>query len=179
MSSKVLYGAGGESMRHPPERKEAVLRKMMPPHNRSIKALAKEEGISEATLFNWRRQAREKGVLMPDGDNDPEGWSSWDKFSAVLETAALNEEELSEYCRKKGIYPEQIAQWRDACENANDWDREQNRRLKTEKKHDEDHIRRLSRELKRKEKALAEAAALLVLQKKSGRSGKAKRTNDQ
>ena len=53
-------------MRYPPERKESVLRKMMPPHNRSIKQLAQEEGISEATLFNWRKHAREKGILLPD-----------------------------------------------------------------------------------------------------------------
>jgi transposase-like protein len=53
-------------MRYSPERKEAVLRKMMPPHNRTIRELAKEERISEATLYNWRQQAREKGVLMPD-----------------------------------------------------------------------------------------------------------------
>lgn len=153
-------------MRYPPERKEAVLRKMMPPHNRSIRELAKEEGISEATLFTWRKQAREKGILLPGGNNRPDAWSSRDKFSAVLETAALNEHELAEYCRKKGIYPEQIKRWRKACENANDWDREQNRKLKAEKKDDRERIRRLDKELKHKEKALAEAAALLVLQKK-------------
>jgi len=39
---------------------------MVPPHNRSIKQLAREEGISEATLFNWRSKAREKGLLPPD-----------------------------------------------------------------------------------------------------------------
>ena len=58
-------------------------------------------------------------------------------------------------------------QWRRACESANDWDRENNRRLKTEKKADLQHISQLERELRRKEKALAEAAALLVLQKKA------------
>jgi transposase-like protein len=154
-------------MQYSPERKEAVLRKMMPPHNRSIKQLAQEEGISEATLFNWRKQAREKGLLLPDGDNGPEGWSARDKFAAVLETAALNEADLAEYCRQKGIYPEQLLQWRRVCEKANDWDRENSRRLKTEKKADRQRIRQLERELNRKEKALAEAAALLVLQKKA------------
>lgn len=154
-------------MPYSPERKEAVLRKMMPPHNRTIKKLAREEGISEATLFNWRKQAREKGLLMPDGDSGPEGWTARDKFAAVLESAALNETDLAEYCRKKGIYPEQLSQWRRACESANDWDQENNRRLKSEKKADRQHIRKLERELRRKEKALAETAALLVLQKKA------------
>lgn len=154
-------------MRYSPERKEAVLRKMMPPHNRSIKQLSQEEGISEATLFIWRRQARERGLLLPDGDSGPEGWTARDKFAAVLESASLNETELAEYCRKKGIYPEQLAQWRKACESANDWDRQQSRQLRTEKKADRKRIRDLEKELKRKEKALAEAAALLVLRKKA------------
>ena len=154
-------------MRYSPERKESVLRKMMAPHNRPIKQLAQEEGISEATLFNWRKQAREKGLLLPDGDSGPNGWSARDKFAAVLETASLNETELAEYCRTKGIYPEQLSQWHKACEQANDWDRENDRRLKKEKKADLKRIRKLKKELRRKEKALAETAALLVLQKKA------------
>jgi len=154
-------------MRYPSERKEAVLRKMMPPHNRSIRKLSQEEGISEATLFSWRKEAREKGLLLPDGAVGPEDWSARDKFAAVLETAAFNEAELAEYCRKRGLYPAQLIQWRRACESANDWDRDNSRRINTEKKADRQRIRQLERELRRKEKALAEAAALLVLQKKA------------
>ena len=71
---------------------------MLPPNNRPLSELAAEEGISEATLYNWRRQAREQGRLLPDADAGPEGWSAADKFAAVLETAALNEAELAEYC---------------------------------------------------------------------------------
>lgn len=51
--------------RYSDERKEAVLRKMLPPHNRSLSALAGEEGISEATLYKWRHEAREQGRLLP------------------------------------------------------------------------------------------------------------------
>lgn len=153
-------------MRYSPERKEAVLKKMMPPHNRTIKQLAVEEGISEATLYNWRQEARSKGILMPDGNACPEGWNARDKFAAVLESASLNEQELAEYCRRKGIYPHQLEQWRKACESANDWDRQANLKLKSERKTDRKRIKDLEKELHRKEKALAEAAALLVLQKK-------------
>jgi transposase-like protein len=92
-------------MQYSSERKEAVLRKMVPPHNRSIKQLAREGGISEATLFNWRSKAREKGLLLPDSTSSPEDWSSPDKSAAVVETAALNEIELAEYCRKKRHIP--------------------------------------------------------------------------
>jgi len=153
-------------MKYSPERREAVLKKMIPPGNKTIRQLAEEEGISEATLFNWRKQAREKGLLLPNGNGGPEGWCSRDKFAAVLETAALNETALSEYCRKKGLYPEQIHQWRCACEDANDWDRNHNRRLKAELKGERKRSRDLERDLNRKEKALAEAAALLMLRKK-------------
>lgn len=153
-------------MRYSPERKEAVLKKMIPPHNRSIKQLAIEEGISEATLYNWRQEARAKGILLPDSDTGPEGWTARDKFAAVMESASLNEQETAEYCRRKGIYPHQLKQWRKACENANDWDRQANIKLKSEQKTNQKRIKVLEKELQRKEKALAEAAALLVLQKK-------------
>lgn len=154
-------------MRYSPERKEAVLKKMLPPHNRPLSELAREEGISEATLYNWRKKARGQGRLLPDGDQSPAGWRSQDKFAAVLETAALSEAELAEYCRKRGLYPEQIRAWRAACEQANDWDRAQQRRLKESQQADQKRLRELERELQRKEKALAEAAALLVLRKKA------------
>jgi transposase-like protein len=154
-------------MQYSKERKGAVLKKMMAPHNRSIVALAREEGISEGTLYIWRRQARERGFLLPASDSSPEGWSAQDKFNAVVESAGKNEAELAEYCRQKGLYPEQLSQWRRACETANDWDRESNRQLKSEQLADRKRIRHLERELHRKEKALAEAAALMVLRKKA------------
>lgn len=154
-------------MGYPAERKEAILKKMLPPNNRSIKEIAQEEGISEATLYNWRKAARTAGRLLPDGDTTPAGWGSADKFAAVLETAALNEAQLSVYCRERGLYPEQIRQWRAACEQANDWDHAQRVRTKEARRVDEQRIKELERELRAKEKALAETAALLVLRKKA------------
>lgn len=154
-------------MQYPNERKEAILKKMLPPNNKTIKELAQEEGISEVTLYNWRKAARAEGRLMPDGDTTPTGWSSADKFAAVVETAALNEAALSEYCRERGLYPEQIRQWREACEQANDWDRSQHQRLKAARQGDQKRLKELERELAKKEKALAETAALLVLTKKA------------
>lgn len=153
-------------MRYSQERKEAVLKKMVPPHNKSIAELSRKEGISEATLYNWRKEARGKGILMPDSDAGPEGWNARDKFAAVIESSAFNEHETAEYCRRKGIFPHQLEQWREACENANDWDRQANIKLKSEQKATGKRIKDLEKELKRKEKALAEAAALLVLTKK-------------
>jgi transposase-like protein len=155
-------------MRYSAERREAVLKKMLPPHNRPIRELAREEGISEATLYLWRKAARAEGRLLPDADGtQPEGWSSCDKFAAVLEGAALNETELAEYCRKRGLYPEQVKAWRQACEQANDWEREKAREVSGSLKNERERSRTLERELRRKEKALAETAALLVLKKKA------------
>ena len=153
-------------MGYSPERRESVLKKMLPPSNISIAELSKAEGISDATLYLWRKQARDEGRLMPDSDNSPNGWSSRDKFAAVMETAAMSEIEKSAYSRERGIYPEQLSQWRMACEQANDWQQSTDRTLKATTRVDRKRINKLEKELARKEKALAEAAALLVLRKK-------------
>ena len=153
-------------MGYSPERKAVVLKRMLPPNNMAIQQLSQEEGISEATLHKWRAEARGKGQLLPDADAGPHGWSSRDKFAAVPETAALNEADLAEYCRKRGLYPAQIATWRSACEQANDWDRASTARLGQATKEEKKRVKDLQRELARKEKALAEAAALLILRKK-------------
>lgn len=148
------------------ERKEAILRQMMPPENKAVSALAKETGITEQTLYTWRRQWKNQGMPVPGDGKHPEGWSSEDKFAVVLETAALNETELAEYCRRKGLFAEQIAAWRQACQSANANAAEQARSQREQAKEDRKRIRQLEKELQRKEKALAEAAALLVLRKK-------------
>ena len=84
----------------------------------------------------------------------------------LLETAPLNAAELPEYCRRKGLYPEQIAAWRAACLAANANAAEQAREQRHQSKDDKKRIQQLEKELQRKEKALAEAAALLILRKK-------------
>ena len=89
-----------------------------------------------------------------------------DKLAVVIETASLNEAQLSEYCRSKGLYPEQINEWKTSALSGY----QNNRQMKKEKiqNHQQDRkkIKRLESELRRKEKALAETAALLVLSKK-------------
>ena len=152
-------------MGYSPERKSAVLKRMMPPHTIAIRQLSQEEGISEARLHKWRAEARGKGQRLPDADAGPEGWSSRDTFAAVLETAALNEADLAEYCRKRGLYLAQIGVWRVACEQANDRDRASTARMSPATKDEKKRIKDLERELARKDRALAETAALLVLGK--------------
>ena len=151
-------------MAYSTERRAAVLKKLEPPDAVPLRQLAKDEGISAATLHTWRRDARGKGRLLPDADASPEGWTSRDKFAAVIETAAMNETDLAAYCRQRGLYAEQIRAWRAACEQANDWERASTQRLGQATKEEKKRIKALERDLARK-KALAEAAALLVLRK--------------
>jgi hypothetical protein len=55
-------------MGYSPERKAAVLKRMLPPNSLPLRHLSQEEGISEATLYKWRAQARGTGQLLPDAD---------------------------------------------------------------------------------------------------------------
>ena len=165
-------------MNYSPEFKEAMLRRMLPPNNESIKKIAKEEGLSEQTLRNWRDKARKEGYAAPGTDASPDDWSTQDKFLIVVETASLNESELAEYARKKGLYVEQIKAWKDACMNANGGIAKEAARLNRELKDSQKERKMLEKELQRKEKALAEAAALLVLSEKQMRSGGIPRTKN-
>jgi len=149
------------------ERKQAVLNKMLPPNNMALRQLSRKEGISEATLYKWRTAARGKGRLLPDADTGPGGWSSRDKFAAVVETAAMNTADLAAYCRQRGVFPEQISAWRTACEEANDRNEASAARMNRATRDEKKRTKVLERALARKEKALAEAAALLILRKKA------------
>lgn len=153
--------------RYSVEKKEWVLRQMMAPLNRSVSELAEETGIHVVTLYSWRNKARATGVVMPGNGKGSEEWSSAEKFRVVLETMTLSETELSEYCRAKGLYPEQISQWKEACEKANDQADNRLQHQKEKEKQSARRIKDLERELKRKETALAEAAALIILKKKA------------
>ena len=115
---------------------------------------------------------------MPGNGKQPEEWSSKDKFGVVLETAGLNEAELAEYCRRKGLYVEQVVAWRTACQDANEDSVERTRDQREQSKNDRKRIKQLEKELVRKEKALAEAAALIILRKKAQGSGGIPRKTD-
>ena len=147
--------------------KEQIVRKMMPPNAQSVAQLSRDSGASKQTLYNWRNHYRHEGKAVPADPSNPENWSGANKLAVVIETAALNEEQLSEYCRRKGLYPEQIARWKESAVAGNESSRPLTKAEMQELKRDRKKIPRLEKELNRKDKALAEAAALLVLQKKA------------
>ena len=149
--------------------KADVRRRMSPPARQSVAQISKELGIHLATLYAWRKAWRLQGEVVPASEKAPESWSTADKFTVVLESAGLNATELGAFCRERGLYPEQVDRWRQAAQDAN-----ANSMLTMadqkdlEKRHQQDQreIKRLQQELRRKDKALAEAAALLMASKK-------------
>lgn len=152
---------------YPKEQKAALIAKLLAPNPVSVPELAKETGIPKDTLYCWRSQAQKAAGMVPASGNGPsKHWSSEEKFTVVVETVALNEAELGAYCRQRGIYVEQVSRWREACVKANDELSKVSGVKRTADVEQTKRIKHLEGELKRKEKALAEAAALLVLQKK-------------
>ena len=153
-------------VRYAPEQRQWAVGQMKAPHNRTVVELARQTGITEVTLRTWRDAARAEGELVPAGEAVAD-WSGSAKFRVVLETAPLSEGELAEYCRAKGILPEQVQQWREACEQANEPENKLSALAAVVHPQAKQQIRQLERELRRKNDALAEAAALLVLRKKA------------
>ena len=96
----------------------------------------------------------------------PEQWSAQTKLAVVAETYTMTEHELSTYCRSKGLYPEQIHTWREECLHGFRSSKEKDAEAKQQYRADKLEIKALKKELRYKEKALAETSALLVLRKK-------------
>jgi transposase-like protein len=133
----------------------------------SMSVLARETGIAEGTLYRWRDAAKPNGEAVSLTKKQGTKHSAAQKLTIVVETAALNEAELAEYCRKNGLYPEHVKAWRESAEQA------MARGIVSAKAHREaltaekQRNKALERELRRKDAALAETAALLTLRKKA------------
>lgn len=158
------------------EFREAAVRRMIVdgiPANR----LSAELGVSKSALSKWRRTAEASGVpangrskasgMPANGRSKASGLSSADKFHMVMETYSMNESEIAEHCRRHGVYPEQLKEWRETCIQANEQQAALHQQLKSELRDEKRGKAAIEKELRRKEKALAEAAALLILQKKA------------
>lgn len=161
-----------ESMLYSETIKARMLRRLVGPGAVSANVLARDTGISQSTLSKWLREAGSVPA-MPEKDKPPkpepkesarrsQDWSTEDKLRALVETNALDEEALGEYLRRHGLHREVLEQWRADAQEALEGPRARRRRSAAEGK----RIKELERELRKKEKALAETAALLVLRKK-------------
>lgn len=132
--------------------------RLLPPESASIKDVANEIGVGTSTLERWRSEA----LAQPSRERV---WTAAARFDAVLTTAAMDEASKNAWCRASGVYPQELAAWREnamvALSGA-----EVPRTSAQEAKQNRRKIKELEREIRRKDKALAETAALLVLSKK-------------
>jgi len=144
--------------RYGQEFKDRAVARLLPPESATVESVAHEIGVGVSTLERWRsaalsRPARERA------------WTAAARFEAVLTTATLDEAGKSTWCREHGVYPQELAQWRQAATQALA-EPEERGASPQQTKQDRRRIKELERELRRKDKALAETAALLVLSKK-------------
>ena len=148
-----------------------MVRRVVGPGALAAKELARETGIPQSTLSRWLRGAASiRLVTTNDASNEaeaagavakrPQDWSPQERMAFVLEAHGLGDHELGELLRRRGVHREQLDAWRASLDEA--FARSTPSRRSPEGK----RIKQLERELARKDRALAETAALLVLQKK-------------
>jgi transposase len=143
--------------------KEALVKKVLSPSSRSVFSVAKEAGVSYPSLRKWLKQAKD-GTLEKQDAVGPAHRSSREKLSLLLEAKSLLPDDQGKWLRAQGLHSEHITLYeqelRDLMDNKDNKAKEENKQLKQENK-------RLKRELEKKEKALAEMAALYTLKKKA------------
>jgi transposase-like protein len=141
--------------------RQQALEKVYTRGSSSIRVVAEDLNMSLGTLRNWMKADRDSSRANAGLQSKrPQDWSLADRLQILMESHGLDEEALNAFCREKGIFRHHLEQWQAAFTTGGAVDnRSQLRELK-------DTNKALKRELNRKEKALAEAAALLVLQKK-------------
>lgn len=154
------------SRKYSAERKAEILELLKPPFNKNYKELSKEEGIPPSTIYTWQQKAEKMGNQMRNTTKNKSKLSAQQQLTIIIETATLNESELSEYCRSHGLYPAEIQEWTKMIVHGFNQAKMVKQGEKTKVASAQKQIKILEKELKRKEKALAEAAALLVLRKK-------------
>jgi transposase-like protein len=142
--------------------REQALEKVYARGDRTVVEIAEELNMSPWTLKNWMKPKKKDRASEPKSPRAkrPNDHSRAERLQLLMQSHDLEDEALNAYCREKGIFAHQLKQWRTEFETgAPSSDPAQLRELKEKNKS-------LERDLKRKDKALAEAAALLVLQKK-------------
>ena len=150
-----------------------MVERLSGPHSPTATALSGETGVAQSTLSRWLKGAATVGPKMarrnkqkdsPSSSKRPQDWTAEEKLALVLEAASVPAAELGAFLRRKGVHEAQLAEWRDAATAGLRGPTKRDRKAANIEAR---RVRDLERELARKEKALAEAAALLVLQKKA------------
>ena len=131
---------------------------MLPPESASAEDVGREIGIGADTLERWRSDALAQPVRK-------QVWTAAARFDAVLTTAAMDESAKSAWCRANGVYLHDLVAWRQSATQALAAP-EEARASPNQTQQDRRRIKELERDLRRKNDALAETTALLVLSKK-------------
>jgi len=144
--------------------KKSVVTKLLSPNGPSEKELVAKTGISKTSLARWKTMyGQEFGAVMPSKHKkNATKWTPEKVFQAVLETQNMGEEELGSWCRSSGVHTAQLEEWKKRLLSGVS----QGRQSDPEKRVLQEQMKGLKRELRRKEKALAETMALLALKKK-------------
>jgi transposase len=122
-----------------------------------VEAVSQTVGISVGTLERWRAE-----VLAKPSGEESRHWTPAARLEAVIATAAMHQSARSAWCREHGVYPTELDTWKqDAIGGLGEPRAPESVAVKQERR----RIKELERELHRKDKALAETAALLVLSK--------------
>lgn len=152
--------------------KKKMVQRLLMPNAPSASSLSKEVGVPQPTLSMWKRNAGSVGFVSNKNTpgaasrpRRPEDWSAQERLRVVNEATRLAEKDLGEFLRREGLHEETLQAWRKAAEQAA-LDALQPAGPVRARGGDRKRIKQLERELARKDKALAEAAALLVLKKK-------------
>ncbi len=152
--------------------KVRMVQRMSGPERISANALSKEVGVCQATLSRWLHQAstlKRMGNAQEGGDSrgkSPRQWSAEEKLRVLHESSMLGEDELGAFLRREGLHLPQLEEWRElADEAARSALRGPQKRRKASP--ESKRIKRLEKELLRKDRALAEVTALLALKKKA------------
>lgn len=155
-----------KNRRYTKEEKEKLIARMLPPESISPSKLSLETGISKSTLNTWKTKVSVSNIKGSYTSN--KAISSREKFLVVMETYTMSESDQGKYCRENGLYVSEVKEWRSSCIAANDGAKTVNNAsvLQEELKDEKRKSKELEKDLRRKEKALAETAALLVLRKK-------------
>ena len=141
---------------------EQALFKVYSRGKRTVQSVAEELSVNCHTVKNWmkRKELSTVGVLVTKGHR-PQDWSAEQQLVALHQTHGLSGEALQTWCRENGLFAHHLTSWKTAfCADVKV--ASGNREIRVLK----DENEQLKRELIRKERALAEAAALLILQKK-------------
>ncbi len=138
--------------------KDKAVARLLPPESAALEVVARDMGVGVSTLQRWREEAQTRPARG-------RAWSAGARLEAVITTAAMNEALKSAWCREQGLYPADLDQWRLSCTAALADPHDAPASAQATRA-DRRRIKELERDLLRKDRALAETAALLVLSKK-------------